>query len=79
MLRQGEDMEVGAMAYKDRGSAIDEGVDKQIPVDRVRSTIHEITTSGMFSLDGEPDVTDAEKLRYIHEALGQYGSPERST
>jgi hypothetical protein len=33
----------------------------------------------MFSLDGEPDVADAEKLRYIHEALGRWGSPERST
>jgi hypothetical protein len=54
--------------YEDRGSAIDEGVDEQVPVDGVRSTIHEITTSCMFSLDGEPDVADAEKVRYIHEA-----------
>jgi hypothetical protein len=35
MLRQGEDMEVGAMAYEDRGSAVDEDVDEQVPVDGV--------------------------------------------
>lgn len=78
MLHQGEDMEVGAMADEDRGSAVDEDVDEQMQVDGVRATIHEISSSGMFGLDGQPDVVDAEKLRYVHEALGGRASLERS-
>lgn len=67
------------MADEDRASAVDEDVDEQVQVDGVRATIHEITSSSMFSLDNQPDVADAEKLRYIHEALGQCGSLERGT
>ena len=67
------------MADEDQGSSIDEDIGEQVDDGRVGTAVHEITTSGMFSLDGPPDVADAEKLRYIHAALGQYGSTERST
>ncbi|KAJ3530216.1 hypothetical protein NM208_g9424 [Fusarium decemcellulare] len=35
--------------------------------------IHEISSSGMFALDGQPGVTDTEKLRYAHAALDRDG------
>ncbi|KPM38705.1 hypothetical protein AK830_g7893 [Neonectria ditissima] len=31
--------------------------------------IHEISSSGMFALDGRPDMADVEKLRYVYDAL----------
>ena len=31
--------------------------------------VHEISSSGMFALDGRPDIADAEKLRYVYDAL----------
>ena len=79
MLRQGGDAEVGVMADEAQGSGIDEDVGEQVLEDGVRTAVHEITTSGMFSLDSQPDVADAETLRYIHEALGQCRSPGQGT
>lgn len=31
--------------------------------------VHEISSSEMFALDGRPDIADAEKLRYVYDAL----------
>ncbi|KAM5348941.1 hypothetical protein ACJ41O_008764 [Fusarium nematophilum] len=31
--------------------------------------VHEISSSGMFALDGRPDIADVEKLRYVYDAL----------
>ncbi|KID93240.1 hypothetical protein MAJ_10794, partial [Metarhizium majus ARSEF 297] len=31
--------------------------------------IHEIILSGMFALDNQPDIRDAEKLQYVCDAL----------
>ncbi|RSL79701.1 hypothetical protein CEP52_017489 [Fusarium oligoseptatum] len=31
--------------------------------------VHEISSSGMFALDGRPDIADAERLRYVYDAL----------
>jgi hypothetical protein len=75
MLHQGEEMEVGAIADEDRGSPADYGREE---VDGIGATIQEISSSGMFGLDGQPDVADAEKLRYIHDALGGSASPENT-
>jgi hypothetical protein len=61
MLSRGEDVEVGENGV---GSEENEAQD-------CGTTIQEISSSGMFALDGRPDVTDAEKLRYVHDALGQ--------
>ena len=35
------------------------------------SVIHEISSSGMFSLYAGPDIADGEKLRYVCDALGR--------
>jgi hypothetical protein len=40
------------------------------------AAIQEIGSSGMFNLDGIPDITDAEKLQYVYDALGQDASGE---
>lgn len=34
--------------------------------------INEVTSSGMFALDGPPDVADAEKLQFVCDAVGVY-------
>lgn len=33
--------------------------------------VHEISSSGMFGLDCRLDIADAEKLRYLYEAIGE--------
>ncbi|KAJ4224602.1 hypothetical protein NW757_014334 [Fusarium falciforme] len=37
--------------------------------DAAAAMVHEISSSGMFALDGGPDVADLEKLRYVRDAL----------
>ena len=39
--------------------------------DSTMEMIHEISSSGMFTLDARPDVTDTEKLQYVCDALRQ--------
>ncbi|XP_044714585.1 PIF1-like helicase domain-containing protein [Hirsutella rhossiliensis] len=36
--------------------------------------INEVTSSGMFPLDGAPDVADAEKIRFARDAVGPEGA-----
>jgi len=64
LLNQGQDVEID-----ESGAHIVEG-------ERLESsaTIQEISSSGMFALDGQPDVADAEKLQYVCDALGQDAS-----
>jgi len=38
------------------------------------ATIHEIISSGMFALDVGPDIADAEKLRYVCDALDPHAA-----
>ncbi|KAG6990362.1 hypothetical protein FocnCong_v020486 [Fusarium oxysporum f. sp. conglutinans] len=40
--------------------------------DKTGATVHEISSSGMFALDGGPDVAESEKLRYVRDALGRH-------
>ncbi|KAF6514196.1 hypothetical protein HZS61_006452 [Fusarium oxysporum f. sp. conglutinans] len=35
--------------------------------DKTGATVHEISSSGMFALDGGPDVAESEKLRYVRD------------
>jgi helitron helicase-like protein/uncharacterized protein DUF6570 len=48
-----------------------ERVSGSMHVDAEGVTIQEISSSGMFALDANPDIADAEKLRYVYDALGQ--------
>ena len=76
MLRRGEDVEGCAIVDDDWDSSADEDVDEQV-ADDARLVIYEISSSGMFNIDDQPDVADAEKLRYVHDALGQHHSLEQ--
>jgi hypothetical protein len=42
--------------------------------DSAGDRVHEISSSGMFGLDRRPDIADAEKLRYLCEAMGEDAS-----
>jgi hypothetical protein len=62
-LGQGHDLESSGDAAAQTGDA--DGADGAGD-----DPIHELSSSGVFDVDGRPDVTDAEKLGYVHEALG---------
>lgn len=66
--RQAERMEEGA-----------EGADENDfdEHDSARSTINEVVCSGMFALDGAPDVPDEEKLRFACEAVRRGSTDDR--
>ncbi|KAM6513724.1 hypothetical protein FALCPG4_016094 [Fusarium falciforme] len=40
-------------------------------LDSSRDVMHEIGSSGMFSLDCQPDIADVEKLRYLVDSIGE--------
>ncbi|KAH6874269.1 hypothetical protein B0T10DRAFT_552895 [Thelonectria olida] len=40
------------------------------------AAIHEVSSSGMFALDALPDVTDADRLQFAWEAVGEDGEQE---
>jgi hypothetical protein len=61
MLNQGEDVELGETEVENANR----------PVRDHSDVIHEISSSGMFAVDGQPEVADAEKLRYVLDSLGQ--------
>ncbi|PVH91460.1 hypothetical protein DM02DRAFT_663979, partial [Periconia macrospinosa] len=59
----------------DSGSGDAEG---EANMDGSSETIQEISASGMFTLDANPDVEDAEKLQYVYNALGDNGKGKSS-
>ncbi|KAF2184535.1 hypothetical protein K469DRAFT_780863, partial [Zopfia rhizophila CBS 207.26] len=67
MLNQGQEVEFG------------ERKDEIAEVQALGSTatIQEISSSGMFALDRQPDVADAEKLQYVRDALCRDASSVR--
>jgi hypothetical protein len=73
-LGQGHDLEVSGDVAVERGDADGEGGDGDGDLDGAAAPVHEISSSGMFALDGRPDVADAEKLRYVRDALGRRDS-----
>jgi len=42
--------------------------------DSTSDRVHETSSFGTFGLDGRPDITDAEKLRHLCEAMGKTAS-----
>ncbi|KAH6954034.1 hypothetical protein BKA56DRAFT_625250 [Ilyonectria sp. MPI-CAGE-AT-0026] len=74
-LGQGHDLEVSGDVAVEPGDADGEDVDGDGDgdgdgdLDGAAAPVHEISSSGMFALDGRPDVADAEKLRYSSDIL----------
>ncbi|KAK4059018.1 hypothetical protein Purlil1_14379 [Purpureocillium lilacinum] len=62
------------------GAGGDRGLDAEsgLPTDTVSQTVHEVTSSGMFALDGVPEVADVEKLRFAWQAVGGAGASGRA-
>lgn len=70
--------EIMASLGEDRSTSGGEAGDDSAPKedgsgrpDNNGDRIHEIGSSGMFSLDCRPDIADAEKLRYLFESMGE--------
>lgn len=81
LLRQGLDPAEGRRdAGPPRGSGDDHTEDADIRArpEEEAEVIHEVTSSGMFPLDGAPEVTDGDKIRFAREALGARGSGRRA-
>lgn len=71
LLNQGE----GAPTCQTGGPVTNEGNESRCEggaeADQVTKSINEVTSSGMFPLDGAPDVADVEKLRFACDAVGE--------
>jgi hypothetical protein len=63
MLDRREDMEVEIQGSQNQDEGNEEGVDD------MAAQIHEISSSGMFALDAQPNVREAEKLQYVYDAV----------
>ncbi|KAJ3455199.1 hypothetical protein MRS44_013799 [Fusarium solani] len=71
LLNEGE----GAPTCQTGGPVTNEGNESRCKAgaeaDQVTKPINEVTSSGMFPLDGPPDVADVEKLRFACDAVGK--------
>ena len=71
LLSQGEDSPI----RQTRGLGVNEANESHgeggAEPDQVAKPINEVTSSGMFPLDGPPDVADVEKLRFACDAVGE--------
>ncbi|KAM4055545.1 PIF1-like helicase [Hirsutella rhossiliensis] len=70
-LHQGQDVSDRPSRESDGDGA--DGTNDAEPEDGAKM-INEITSSGMFALDGPPDVSDAEKLRFACNAVSGDGA-----
>jgi hypothetical protein len=73
-LGQGHDVVSNGHESEEGGEDSDHVADP----DSTAETIHEISSSGMFTLDARPDIPDAEKLQYVCHALGQDTSGDQT-
>ncbi|KAH6980518.1 hypothetical protein EDB80DRAFT_874936 [Ilyonectria destructans] len=78
LLNEGQDA-TGGQAQGAGGDEEDEvpGGSDVMP-DHAAKAINEVTSSGMFALDGPPDVEDVEKLRFACDAVGGEGAGDGS-
>ncbi|KAM4063299.1 PIF1-like helicase [Hirsutella rhossiliensis] len=67
MLRQGQDPAEGS---RDVGLTCEDDDRDGARPEEDGDVINEVTSSGMFPLDGAPDVADAEKIRFARDAVG---------
>ncbi|XP_044714684.1 PIF1 protein [Hirsutella rhossiliensis] len=72
-LRQGQDVSDKPSREFEGGGA--DGANDAEPEDGAKM-INEITSSGMFALDGPPGVSDAEKVRFACNAVGGDGAED---
>ncbi|XP_044717360.1 PIF1-like helicase domain-containing protein [Hirsutella rhossiliensis] len=72
-LRQGQDVSDKPSREFEGGGA--DGANDAVPEDGAKM-INEITSSGMFALDGPPGVSDAEKVRFACNAVGGDGAED---
>ncbi|KAM4061847.1 PIF1-like helicase [Hirsutella rhossiliensis] len=71
MLRQGQDPAEGS---RDVGLTCEDDDRDGARPEEDGDVINEVTSSGMFPLDGAPDVADAEKIRFARDAVGPEGA-----
>ncbi|KAH6977701.1 hypothetical protein EDB80DRAFT_738395, partial [Ilyonectria destructans] len=67
LLNQGEDAPACETTDEAKESRCEAGAE----ADQATKPINEVTSSGMFLLDGPPDVADVEKLRFACDAVGE--------
>ncbi|KAM4056467.1 PIF1-like helicase [Hirsutella rhossiliensis] len=71
MLRQGRDPAEGS---RDVGLTCEDDDGDGARPEEDGDVINEVTSSGMFPLDGAPEVADAEKIRFARGAVGPEGA-----
>ncbi|KAM4056500.1 VrtJ [Hirsutella rhossiliensis] len=71
MLRQGRDPTEGS---RDVGLTCEDDDGDGARPEEDGDVINEVTSSGMFPLDGAPEVADAEKIRFARGAVGPEGA-----
>ncbi|KAL8367267.1 hypothetical protein RB599_010317, partial [Gaeumannomyces hyphopodioides] len=77
-FNEGHGIAVGVEETEEPSNIGDEDRLDEVGIDGAAVPIHEISSSGMFALDAQPDVADAEKLRYACDALGQSAFSEQT-
>ncbi|KAF5121993.1 hypothetical protein E5D57_012465 [Metarhizium anisopliae] len=72
MLGQGDDIVADPAEASEQANAVGEdGNEEQAELESGADVIHETISSGMFALDDQPDIRDAEKLQHVYDALSQ--------
>ncbi|KJZ69031.1 hypothetical protein HIM_11574 [Hirsutella minnesotensis 3608] len=70
-LHQGEDSSRCETDRRGENEAYECRRESDAEPDQTVKPINEVTSSGMFALDGPPDVADADKLRFVCDAVGE--------
>ncbi|KAF9767435.1 hypothetical protein IL306_000014, partial [Fusarium sp. DS 682] len=70
-LNQGENSPRSETGTAGENKAYEPPAERDAEPDQTVKPIDEVTSSGMFALDGPPDVADAEKLRFACDAVGE--------
>ncbi|KJZ69874.1 hypothetical protein HIM_10729 [Hirsutella minnesotensis 3608] len=70
-LHQGEDSPRCETDRRGENEAYECRRESDAEPDQTVKPINEATSSGMFALDGPPDVADADKLRFVCDAVGE--------
>lgn len=70
-LNQGEDSPRCKTRTPGENEAYESPAERDGEPDQTVKPINEVTSSGMFALDGPPDVADVDKLRFACDAVGE--------
>lgn len=77
-LHQGEDSTRSDAGRRASNETYESRAEGGADSDQVVNRINEVTCSGMFALDGAPDIADVDKLRFACDAVGS-GAEKRHT